>query len=140
MEHGQLFIEEEVLTMFVFEDLIAHLDHPRMERLALKGRRFEAAIAQWSFDVRALDHVSRLINHYQQPVEVITWHPHEFGVLIHERLWDMDVQVRDVRSGDYSSLSPWIATDPTISCVYDADPTHRFGYGFKAREFVAGQF
>lgn len=126
--------------MFVFEDLIAHLDHPRMERLALKGRRFEAAIAQWSFDVRALDHVSRLINHYQQPVEVITWHPHEFGVLIHERLWDMDVQVRDVRSGDYIALSPWIATDPTISCVYDADPAHRFGYGFKAREFVAGQF
>jgi hypothetical protein len=30
--------------------------------------------------------------------------------------------------------------DPEVTTVYDADPHHRFGYGYKAREFNIGRF
>ena len=44
--------------------------------------------------------------------------------------------MRDVYAGEYKDISPNLATDPGVSTVYDPDPHHRFGYGYKARKEV----
>ena len=69
-------------------------------------------------------------------VEVLTWHPAGFAEVVHDRLWTLGVQVRETRASSYGYESQKIATDPTVSVVYDADPAHRMGYGFKARELI----
>ena len=74
------------------------------------------------------------------PVDVVTWRPHGFSEALRDLLWEHNVPVRDVKSGSYANLSPWVATDPYTSTVYDPDPDHRYGYGFKARDFFSERF
>jgi hypothetical protein len=81
-----------------------------------------------------------LMARFAARIEVITWRPPGFAQAVYDRLWALDIPVSEVHSPlSYQSISQRIATDPQVTAVYDADPRHRFGYGFKARDFVAGQ-
>jgi hypothetical protein len=131
MERGQLGIEDQSVTAFVFEGLIAHPPSGRFRR--------KNDVTQWTFDIQVCDYIHDLITRRGVAVEVITWRTSGFAEAVHDQLWLMDVPVRQTRSGSYALLSHRIATDPTVSLVYDADPHHRFGYGFKAREFSIGR-
>jgi len=135
MERGQLGIENRVSTVFIFENLIGHLQRPKTEFVYLKTRQWKQAVSCWVFDQHVCDYIYGLISRYDVPVDVVTWHGTEFAEALHTKLWDHRVPVRNTNSADYSSLSPWVATDTTISTVYDPDPNHRFGYGYKARDF-----
>lgn len=139
MIRGKLGIEEQTATIFVFEELLAHLERSLPEKYAVRLGRWERALSYWVFDQRVCDYVHTLVSRYQVPVDILTWRPSPFAAVLHDRLWEMDVQVRETRSASYRAVSPWIATDPTVGVVYDADPNHRFGYGFKAREFLVAQ-
>jgi hypothetical protein len=139
MERGELGISAKPGLVFVFEDLIAHCGHPRVEKGALRAHQWGVAVDQWVFDVQVRSYIQRMIDHYGVPIDVLTWRPIGFAEALHDRLWHYDMQVRSTRSVEYSMVSPQMATDPAITTVYDADPEHRFGYGFKAREFNLGQ-
>jgi len=140
MERGQLGVDDRPATVFIFENLVAVCARERVERAQLRLHRWTQALDLWDFDLAVCDYIYRLIDRFNLPVDVITWRPPGFAAVLHDRLWEMDVSVRDTRSGEYRLLSQRIATDPTISTVYDADPTHRFGYGYKAREFSIGRY
>jgi hypothetical protein len=130
MERGQLGFEEQLSTVFVFEGLIAQ---PPSRKFRYK--RLET----WSLNVQVLDYMADLINRHGVPVDVVTWQPPSFAEAVHDSLWDMGVFVRETKSGTYGYLSQHIATDTMVSLVYDPDPHHRFGYGYKAREFSIGR-
>lgn len=140
MERGQLGVSYQTITVFVFDGLIAECSHPRADQLACMAARWERALSMWEWDVLVLDHMHDMMSRFQSQVEVITWKPPAFAQLVHNRLWEMDVPVSETTSAlSYQSASQRIATDPLISAVYDGNPHHRHGYGFKAREFVPGQ-
>lgn len=144
MERGELAVGgSRPTTVFVFEGLIAHFSRSRLarlERTALRLHKWEIALDFWAFDQQVCDYMHRLIYAFELPVEVITWHPFGFDDVLHDRLWAMDVPVQSTTSGEYSSLSPRLAVNQEIGLVYDADPSHRFGYGFKCREFSVGRY
>jgi hypothetical protein len=137
VERGSIDPANEIsATVFVFEGLIAELGHPRAYWLARKLGRWERSLDAWDFDYQVLDYLDALINRYHIPVQVITWQPTSFAHVLHDRLYDLGAYVRSTTSTRYSSASPRIAVDPTVAVVYDVDPDHRFGYGFKARDFI----
>ena len=138
MERGQLGIESRASTVFVFEDLIAHLDHPTAERFALRFRRWDMAVDAWTFDIGVCNHIEMLTDRYDIPVEVITSHAAGFAEVLADRMADRGLHVQEVKSGPYEYFSPRYAVDPMITTVYDPDPRHRRGYGFKCREFFLG--
>lgn len=140
MERGELGIENRYATLFVFEELIAHLERPRVEALYRKAGRWKQALDCWNFNQSVCDYIYALMSRYDVPVDVVTWRPQEFADVLHNKLWERRVPVRTTMTADYRSLSPWVATDPDVSVVYDPDPNHRFGYGFKAREFSLERF
>jgi hypothetical protein len=140
VERGQIAFEPMPTTVFVFDGLIAHLEHPRVEKTALKLRQFAAALDAWVLDYRVCDYISRLITQFNTPVDVLTWRPSKFAHLLQDRLWEQDVYVDEVKSTVYEHISQQIAIDTKITMVYDPDPMHRFGYGFKAREFDVGTY
>ena len=140
MERGKLGIDDRQLTVFVFENLIAKSQHYRTERTALRLHQWEFAIDTWTFDIHVLDYMQRLINYYNQPVEVITSRPKGFADVLHDRLWSYEVFVDATMSGPYQLFSHRYAIDPMIKIVYDPDPHHRFGYGFRAREWDPGVY
>lgn len=139
MERGQLASDRQPATLFVFEGLLAKLTSPRIEKQLLRLRRFEAALDCWEFDYRVCDYVESCMSRYLRPVEIITWRPHGFARVLADRLWTMDIPVRDViAGGDYRHLSQQIAVDDEVMIVYD--PEHTSGYGWKAREFDIGRY
>lgn len=140
MERGELGAPNRPSTVFVFEDLIAHLERPRVESIHLRLHQWNQALRCWTFDQKVCDYMYALMSRFDVPVDVFTWHSSEFAVAIHDALWERNVPVRYTTSGEYRALSPWVATDENIALVYDADPAHRFGYGFKAREFSLERF
>lgn len=135
MIRGKLGVEDTKATLFVFEGLIATVTHPRWEAFCRRTARWDKALTYWRFDTQVCDYMHDLMSRWNAVVEVLTWREPPFAELLYNRLWELDVPVRDVRSAVYRHASPWLATDPRVSVVYDADPDHRFGYGFKAREF-----
>lgn len=135
MEHGKLASESRSTTVFIFEDLIAYCRKPHTERSALALGRWNLAVGCWDFDYKVLDYIAQFIFRYDMPVVVVTWRPTGFAALVHDRLWELKCPVSETLSSTYARLSPLYATDPDIITVYDADPEHRFGYGFKCREF-----
>lgn len=139
MERGQLGIENQTSVVFVFEGLIAKISQPRLERLAIRAHQWESALALWEFDVQVCDYITTLVVKHEVPVDVITWHAKGFAEALHDRLWALDVPVRSTRERSYAAYSHRAATDNFINLVYDPDPAHRFGYGFKAREFSTGR-
>lgn len=140
MERGKLGITDRPAIAFVFEGLIATLENCRREQIALKAHKWDIALDLWVFDLQVRSYIQTLIERYEVPVEVLTWRPIGFAEALHDRLWYYKVQVRSVRSTTYQIASQELATDSLVRMVYDADPAHRFGYGFKAREFNVGQF
>ena len=136
MERGQLGIENRQVTIFVFEGLVGHLRRPRVEQLNLKLGRWQAAVEAWDLDLAVCDHMASLVA-MNVPVDVITWRPSGFAHNLLNHLWDHEVPVRDVRIGSYRALSQHIATDREVTIVYDPDPAHRSGYGWKARQWFA---
>lgn len=139
MERGELGVSNSPATVFVFEGLLADLLHPRMEQTALRMRRWSYALDQWAFDLDVLTYVENLISRHNVPVDVLTWRPIEFAELLYDRLWYYDTHVRSVKASTYPRASQQIATNDNFTLVYDPDPSHRWGYGFKAREFNIGQ-
>jgi hypothetical protein len=139
VEHGELGVRERPSTIFVFEGLIAQLEHKRRERTALRLHQWELALDQWVFDLQVRSHMQMLMERYGIPLQVLTWRPIGFADALHDRLWYYNIPVSFTKSSIYQMSSQEIATDPGITHVYDADPAHRFGYGFKVREFHAGQ-
>jgi len=137
MERGQLGIENRAVTVFVFEGLVGNLQRPRAEKMALRLHQWETALGAWAFDLTVCDYICALINR-GVPVDVITWHPKGFADSLIDRLWDLDVPIRGVRIGTYQGLSQHIAIDQEVTAVFDADPAHRNGYGWKCREFNKG--
>lgn len=135
MELGELGVNETPAIVLVFEGVLAHCTHPILERAALRVRGWTAAVDQWEFDYKVCDMANQLMSRGAM-VEVLTWHPAGFAEVVHDRLWTLGVQVRETRASSYGYESQKIATDPTVSVVYDADPAHRMGYGFKARELI----
>lgn len=135
MERGELAADERRAAIFVFDGLLANCEHPRYERRALKQRDWEKALDAWVWNYRAVDFAYNLMSRYDTPVEVITWHAHGFARTLSDRLYDMGLPVRDVTGGDYERLSQTIAIDNNINTVFDPDPAHRWGYGWKVREF-----
>lgn len=139
MLHGELAPGGQPTTVFIFDGLIAKLTSPRMNKFALKMRRYEMAIDDaWEFEIEALDYINHLAGKYGIPIEVVTWQPHGFARALQERFESMDVSVQRTKSEIYRHISPTIATDNEINMVYDPDPDHRFGYGYKARDFNTG--
>ena len=138
MERGDLGVVGQRSTIFVFEDLIAHLERKRYERTCRRAGAWRAALNAWAFDYQVCTHLRALIG-YEVPVVVVTWREPSFAELLHDHLWGLEVHVSETRSAVYSVLSPLVAVDSSISTVYDADPDHRFGYGYKGREFMLGQ-
>lgn len=137
MELGQLGSYRQPVTVFVFEGLVGVLDKPRAEKTALKMHRWPTALDCWHLDSHVLDYMMLLQSRFGVPVQVITSRPYEFALKLYDRLWQSDCPVDEVRSGDYEHFSPHFAIDPDVNSVYDPDPAHRFGYGFKARDFTA---
>jgi hypothetical protein len=135
MERGQLGLDDRPSIVFVFDGLIAKLKSRRLLSLYCRAHQWEAALSLWEFDYRVCDYTAMMISRYGTPVEVLTWQPYGFGDILYDRLWEMDVQVRSVRCSEYIYETSHIATDPSASLVYDANPEHRFGYGFKCRDF-----
>lgn len=141
MELGQLGVPEPgPSVVFVFEGLIATLEQKRLEKTSIRLHRWEAALDCWAFDYRVLDYINAYMNRYQAYIQVITSRPPGFAELVHDRLWELDCTVDKTKSGNYRSLSQRFATDKAVGIVYDPDPAHRLGYGFKAREFNIGRF
>ena len=134
MERGKLGVENRQVTVFVFEDLIGHLARPRMEKINLRLGRWAAALDAWDLDLTVCDYVTRLIG-MNVPVDVITWRPPGFATALHDLLWYHDVPVRDVHAGTYRTLSQHFSINTEVTAVFDPDPAHRLGYGFKCREF-----
>lgn len=83
--------------------------------------------------------MTRLVNQYDTAVDVITWHSWEFAEVLETELSHLHVPVNHVTDVRYDFISPLYATIPGISIVYDPDPAHRHGYGFKGREFDLGR-
>jgi hypothetical protein len=137
MERGRLGVDERPSTVFVFEGLIGKLTRPITERTSLRLHQWGVALDQWQIDYRVCDYMKALASRHQVPIEVLTWHPEGFATVLHDRLWALDVPVRETKASVYEYASQWIATDPNVNTVYDVD--HRFGYGFKAREFDIGR-
>ena len=135
MERGEIFSQGKPTRVFVFDSVIGELVHPLVEKAALRVRRYEAAFDAWNIRPKVCDYMRRLSEQYDTPIEVITWRPHGFADVINDRLWGLDVYVSRVRALEYQDASPLFATDTTVSCVYDDDPAHRVGYGWKCREF-----
>jgi len=140
MERGQLGVDDRPATVFVFDGLIAVCEQPRLERWHLRLRHWDQALQAWTFDYRVCDYIYNLIGRYNLPIDVVTWRPSGFAAALHDRLWEMDVPVRETKSAVYRSLSQRIATDPMVSIVYDADESHRYAYGYKRREFSIGRY
>lgn len=138
MERGQLGIENRQATVFVFDGLVAKIQRPRTERMALRLHQWETALSAWEFDLQVCDYMNALMSRYSVPIDVITWRPKGFADALLDRLWDLDVTVRRVRTGTYQALSQHIAIDNEVSVVFDADPAHRSGYGWKCREWMTG--
>lgn len=141
MERGQLGkVEASPAVVFVFEGLIGKLAQRRLEKVSLRMRRWESALDCWGFDYQVCDYINACITRFNTPIEVITSRAPGFAELVHDRLWDMECPVDRTRSGSYRIMSQRFATDPKVGIVYDPDPKHRYGYGYKAREFNLGQF
>jgi hypothetical protein len=140
MERGELGVAYKPVTVFVFEGLIAQLKSPKTERLNLRAHRWDAALYNWAFDQQVLDYINAALQRFEAIVDVFTWHPPEFAQRLHDYLWQVDVPVRETKSTRYDVMSIRVATDPEVSIVYDPDPAHRWGYGFKAREFDPRRF
>jgi hypothetical protein len=139
MEHGKLDFESGgLVTVFIFDGLVATLQHPKLDRRAVKAQRWSAALYAWRFEPTVCAHLRRLVTQYGVTVEIVTWHPAGFAALVHERLWALDVPVAETHSEEFAEYSPRVATDCQISEVYDPDPDHRWAYGFKTREFFPG--
>ena len=134
MERGDLAIDSRAATVFVFDGLIANCFRPKAVKWALRRRHYEEAMEYWAFDHRVCNYMHALMSRYGVPVEVITWQPHGFSKVLADRLWGMDLPVREVTAGEYKNMSQTLAIDPSVTTVYDPDPTHRFGYGYKVRE------
>lgn len=139
MERGQLGIENRSVTVFVFEDLIGELQRPRAEKLALRLHQWETALAAWALNLIVCDYICSL-NNKGVPVDVITWRPKGFADALFDELWAHNIPVREMRRGTYQGLSQHIAIDSEVTAVFDADPAHRNGYGWKCREFNKGQW
>jgi hypothetical protein len=135
VERGQLGLDDRPAIVFVFDGLIAKLKSKRLSQLYLRSHQWAAALALWEFDYRVCDYMAMMVDRFGQPIEVITWQPYGFADVLYDQLWDLHVQVRSVTCSEYFYSSQHIATDNAISLVYDANPEHRFGYGFKARDF-----
>lgn len=141
MERGELGVPAQgPHVVFVFEGLVANLKQKRVEKIALRQHWWEAALDCWDLDYRTLDYINAYMTRFKSTVQVITWRPPGFASQVHDRLWAMDCPVDRTRSGNYRSLSQRFATDSDIGIVYDPDPAHRFGYGYKAREFDIARF
>ena len=137
MLRGQLGRAERDKVLFVFEGLVGTLpERSRQEARCIRRKRWEWALDYWSFDYQVLDYINRTMQYHD--VEVVTWKPAGFAAVLHDRLWAAEVFVDATKSASYRSLSQRTATDTRVSLVYDPDPTHRWGYGFKAREFSIG--
>lgn len=140
MERGDLGIDNGPTTMFVFDELIATCVRPKIEKVMLSGNRWSAALGCWDFNILVMDTIHDMLSRFQARIEVITWRPPGFAEVLYDRMWELDVPVSDVHSPiSYMSISQRIATDPSVNAVFDADPRHRLGYGFKCREFTPGQ-
>lgn len=135
MERGQLASDNRSTVVFIFEDLVAHCIRRNAERLAIRLMQWEIALNCWSFDYRVLDYIAQYTTRYDMPVEVVTWRPSGFAAVLHNRLWELECPVRETRSSTYDRVSPLFATNREIMAVYDANPDHRFGYGYKCRDF-----
>lgn len=139
MERGELSSAAGPGVVFVFEELIAHLEHPRVERAALRAHKWDIAVDQWVFDIEVRAYIQSAMQRFGVVIEVLTWHSIGFAEALHDRLWHYDMAVHSTKSTTYQMASQEIAVNPAYSLVYDADPDHRFGYGFKCREFNLGQ-
>jgi hypothetical protein len=134
VERGDLAIDNRAATVFVFDGLIANCFRPQAVKWALRRRHWENAMDLWAFDHRVCNYMDALMRKYNVPVEVITWQPHGFARVLSDRLWEMQLPVRDVIAGTYKNMSQTIAIDTGVSTVYDPDPHHRYAYGYKVRE------
>lgn len=131
---GDLAIDNRPAHVFVFDGLIANCFRPKAAKWDLRRRNYEAALDYWAFDHRVCNYMDAIMRRYNTPVEVITWQPHGFAKVLADRLWEMELPVREVTAGEYKNLSPNFAIDKNIGTVYDPDMSHRFGYGYKVRE------
>jgi hypothetical protein len=138
MERGQLGIETTPSVVFVFDGLIATLLRPRMHRALINMRQWETALDLWEYNTQVCDYMHLIVANYQMHVDVITWQPKGFADAALDKLWRMDIPVREVRSSSYTFESPHIAVDTSVQSVFDANPEHRHGYGFKGREWDPG--
>jgi hypothetical protein len=134
MERGKVAPFGRQVVYFVFDGLIATCQHQRQERTFLRLHQWSLAMDLWELEPKVCDWIFTVVG-YGYPVDVITWHPQGFADLISEKLWANDVPINEVHATEYRLISHRFATDNEVRCVYDPDPAHRFGYGFKAREF-----
>jgi hypothetical protein len=138
VERGQIGIESRPSTVFVFEGLIAHQTHKNAERFALRLHQWEVALDTWIFDFNVCNYIELIIDRYRTPVEVITWRPRGFADALANRFSEIGLSIQEVKSGTYAYFSPRYAVDSAVTTVYDPDPMHSHGYGFKCREFNLG--
>jgi hypothetical protein len=134
MQRGELSVSGRPAIYFVFDGLIADLANKRLERGLIRLHKWEMALDLWTFNVKVCDWMHTLIGR-DHPVDVLTWHTEGFAQVLSDRLYSMDVPVQTVHATEYRFASHRLATDHDVVCVYDPDPSHRFGYGFKCREF-----
>lgn len=140
MERGELAVGASTpTTVFVFEDLVAHLKHPKWEKAALKVHGWASALDAWEMDFQVCAYMRHMTWNYGVPIRVITWRPQGFADMVGIHLTELDVPMSaPVRSEVYSDLSPRLAVDTDVNTVFDPDPAHRYSYGFKTREFDLG--
>lgn len=134
MERGEIGPISQHTFMFVFEGLIAEATNPRIERSMIQLHRWRRALDLWTFNIKACDWMRELIGKGYWVV-VLTWHPKEFAQQLNDYLWSIDVCVGEVKATRYEYISHRVATDSNVLTVYDPHPDHRFGYGYKCREF-----
>lgn len=134
MDHGDIGVTPQDVVVFVFDGLVATLKSKRAEHILLMAAQWRRALDLWAFQVQVCDWMHRLMSQ-GLGVEVITWHSPEFALVLHDRLWSMDLPVQETSATEYRFASPSLATERSVLYVYDPDPAHRHGYGFKGRAF-----
>jgi len=136
MIRGKLGIEAVQYSALVFDGLLGTCTAPRREARAVRSRRWEDALGYWELRQDVADVVNMWASRHNVLVSIITWHPPGFDDALAGWLEDRHVYVRGVESWEsYTVCSMTLATDPAVQEVFDPDPAHRHGYGFKGRSF-----
>ena len=121
-------------ALYVFEGLLAVCSAERAEARAIRWGRWQRAMDLWVFNMHVLQFLRQFNTRFEKNFDVVTWHPGAFAELLCDRLDDLGVHPQKVFADNYRLLQLDVAMSPDYDVVFDPDPAHAHGYGFKCRQ------